>query len=163
MEWQRQQMEESFAAMIELAQAELEEKEETFESLESEVEFHADAKSARPAGHAVDSSHVVHASTQRGSEGRDCLSLANEIRPSPRPSDDAVFERVAQQLTAALERTAVRGRSDCPKQQLQLFSGNPADFPRFIHNFECTVEEAKEHNRVRLNLLIQHCKGDAQF
>jgi hypothetical protein len=67
--------------------------------------------------------------------------------------------QLATQISNAVK--GARPRDDCPRMQLRKFSGKSADFNRFLQNFEATVEPTRKDARVRLNLLIQHCEGEA--
>ena len=49
-----------------------------------------------------------------------------------------------------------------PKPELLKFNGNPADYCKFISNFETNVEARVSDNRLKLNYLIQLCQGDAR-
>lgn len=50
-----------------------------------------------------------------------------------------------------------------PKPELIKFSGNPADYCKFLSNFETSIEARVSDNRIRLNYLIQLCQGDARY
>ena len=90
----------------------------------------------------------------------DANATEHETTP-PAAAFESSMLRVAQYLSHAVER--MDNSHNCPKQVLQAFSGRSADFPRFLHSFESTVETAKTDNRARLNLLIQYCQGDARL
>jgi hypothetical protein len=49
-----------------------------------------------------------------------------------------------------------------PKPELLSFSGNPIDYNKFIHNFNTNICAKVEDPYVKLNYLIQFCKGDAR-
>ncbi|XP_060589840.1 uncharacterized protein LOC132744996 [Ruditapes philippinarum] len=50
-----------------------------------------------------------------------------------------------------------------PKPELIKFSGNPADYCKFISNFETNIEARVSDNRLKLNYLIQLCQGEAKY
>ena len=49
-----------------------------------------------------------------------------------------------------------------PKPELLTFNGNPADYCKFIRNFEVNIEYTVKDERLRLSYLIQFCQGDAR-
>jgi hypothetical protein len=104
---------------------------------------------------AHDKEAANHASIARGTKAE------KKVAPhdSSVQSIEGAMSVLAQQFAAAVKDG--KQRDDCPKVQLQPFSGKPADFPRFMRNFEATVEPARKDHRTRLNLLIQYCEKDA--
>ena len=49
-----------------------------------------------------------------------------------------------------------------PKPDILTFSGNPADYCKFIKNFETNIESRVDDARLRLSYLIQYCEGEAK-
>ena len=51
---------------------------------------------------------------------------------------------------------------ELPKREFIYFDGNPANYTRFIRNFEINVENRVLHTSVNLSYLIQHTLGVAR-
>ena len=49
-----------------------------------------------------------------------------------------------------------------PKQEINMFDGNPADYWTFMHNFVVNVESKLTDNNTKLTYLLQFCKGRAK-
>lgn len=49
-----------------------------------------------------------------------------------------------------------------PKPEILAFSGNPADYCKFISNFETNIDSRVKEDSVKLSYLIQYCQGDAR-
>ncbi|XP_038062679.1 uncharacterized protein LOC119733173 [Patiria miniata] len=49
-----------------------------------------------------------------------------------------------------------------PKPELLSFSGDPADYSGFIHNFDVNIASKVSEDRVKLTYLIQFCRGKAR-
>jgi len=60
-------------------------------------------------------------------------------------------------------RISVQDIHGLPKPELIKFNGNPADYCKFLSNFESNIEARVSDNRLRLNYLIQLCQGDARY
>ncbi|XP_045214465.2 uncharacterized protein LOC123564751 [Mercenaria mercenaria] len=75
---------------------------------------------------------------------------------NPKPSDNDLFNGFMA-MTSSVQESL-----NLPKPELLTFSGNPADYCKFIKNFETNIEMRLKDNRLKLSYLVQFCNGDAR-
>ena len=68
-------------------------------------------------------------------------------------SRDAAFQQLANTLQEGF---------NLPKPELLTFNGTPADYCKFISNFETNIGTRVSDDRLRLSYLIQYCNGEAK-
>ena len=73
-----------------------------------------------------------------------------ETKTSPAPMDDAI-KRLAETL---------QGGFNLPKPEILTFDGNPANYRKFVTNFDANVININD--TLKLNYLIQYCLGEAK-
>ncbi|XP_045209072.2 uncharacterized protein LOC123560989 [Mercenaria mercenaria] len=105
-------------------------------------------------------------------EGMDYLSLPDGSSPDNKVGDyvnkcskDVPFQGNSDKLCDNVPpvQFGVQDFHGLPKPELIKFNGNPADYCKFLSNFETNIETRVSDSRLRLNYLIQLCQGDARY
>ena len=85
---------------------------------------------------------------------------------SPSPIQNSLSylqqQMACQQEAYTSMASAVRESFSMPKPEILCFNSDPKEFHRFMSCFEANIERRVEDNGMKLNYLIQFCKGESR-